>query len=173
MTGHESCKNAVMILEILNIGGAVLQVRKAELADLGALIDLMTNDPVRQAEVSGSEPNFAAYEKAYHAIDADPAQLLVAVTNAEQTVVGTMQLTFIPGLARMGATRMQIEAVRVAESQRGTGIGSAMIQWAIAWARTHGANLVQLTSDNQRGDAHRFYERLGFAGSHTGFKLTL
>jgi hypothetical protein len=32
---------------------------------------------------------------------------------------------------------------------------------------------VQLTSDNTRTDAHRFYERLGFARSHTGFKIQL
>lgn len=32
---------------------------------------------------------------------------------------------------------------------------------------------LQLTSTNSRTDAHRFYERLGFAGTHTGFKLLL
>jgi hypothetical protein len=32
---------------------------------------------------------------------------------------------------------------------------------------------VQLTSDNSRADAHRFYERLGFVASHVGFKLAL
>ncbi|CAM5425537.1 GNAT superfamily N-acetyltransferase OS=Leifsonia shinshuensis OX=150026 GN=HNR13_000519 PE=4 SV=1 [Leifsonia shinshuensis] len=36
-----------------------------------------------------------------------------------------------------------------------------------------GADLVQLTSDAQRADAHRFYERLGFVGSHIGFKYLL
>ena len=33
-----------------------------------------------------------------------------------------------------------------------------------------GATLVQLTSDAGRADAHAFYERLGFVGSHRGFK---
>jgi hypothetical protein len=32
---------------------------------------------------------------------------------------------------------------------------------------------VQLTSQKRRTDAHRFYERLGFARSHDGFKLML
>ena len=32
------------------------------------------------------------------------------------------------------------------------------------------ADLVQLTSDEARHDAHRFYERLGFVGTHRGFK---
>jgi hypothetical protein len=37
-------------------------------------------------------------------------------------------------------------------------------------AKALGAALVQLTSDQARTDAHRFYERLGFVGSHRGFK---
>jgi hypothetical protein len=36
-----------------------------------------------------------------------------------------------------------------------------------------GADLVQLTSDARRADAHRFYERLGFTGSHIGFKFPM
>jgi hypothetical protein len=32
---------------------------------------------------------------------------------------------------------------------------------------------VQLTSNNARSDAHRFYERLGFVPSHVGFKMLL
>ncbi len=106
-------------------------------------------------------------------MDADPAHLLCVVDSPEGAVVATMQLTFLPGLARRGATRMQIEAVRVDESLRGNGLGSAMIRWAVAEAGLRGASLVQLTSDNTRSDAHRFYERLGFVQSHAGFKLAL
>ena len=84
-----------------------------------------------------------------------------------------MQLTLIPGLARGGAARMQVEAVRVRDSARGHGLGSAMMHWAIQEARSRGAALVQLTSDTRREDAHRFYERLGFTASHVGFKLFL
>jgi hypothetical protein len=64
-----------------------------------------------------------AYETAFAAIDGDPAQTLVAVEDAAGDVVGTMQLTLIPGLARGGASRLQVEAVRVAESVRGHGLG--------------------------------------------------
>jgi GNAT superfamily N-acetyltransferase len=81
-----------------------------------------------------------------------------------------MQLTVIPGLARRGAARLQIEAVRVASSQRNRGVGAAMMRWALEDARVSGVPLVQLTSDAARVDAHRFYERLGFEASHVGFK---
>ncbi len=84
-----------------------------------------------------------------------------------------MQLTFIPGLARGGATRLQIEAVRVRPDLRSNGLGGAMITWAIDEGRRRGAKLVQLTSDGSRAAAHRFYERLGFEASHVGFKLLL
>ncbi|GAA4655510.1 GNAT family N-acetyltransferase [Arthrobacter cryoconiti] len=77
------------------------------------------------------------------------------------------------GLSRLGATRLTVEAVRVAAKLRGIGLGSAMLDWAVAEGRRRGAALVQLTSDKKREDAHRFYERLGFAATHVGFKLFL
>jgi GNAT superfamily N-acetyltransferase len=83
------------------------------------------------------------------------------------------QLTVIPGLGRRGATRSLIEAVRVHRSMRGAGLGTQLIEWAVAESRLLGASLVQLTSDASRTDAHRFYERLGFVNSHLGFKLSL
>jgi GNAT superfamily N-acetyltransferase len=70
----------------------------------------------------------------------------------------------------VGATRLQIEAVRVRNDLRSSGIGSAMIRWAMDAAPGLGAGIVQLTSDRARTDAHRFYERLGFVPSHLGFK---
>ncbi|GAA1347353.1 GNAT superfamily N-acetyltransferase [Arthrobacter roseus] len=95
------------------------------------------------------------------------------MATADQILAGTMQLSFIPGLARAGALRAQIEAVRVHGQYRSKGLGHAMFQWAIAEARRRGCNLVQLTTDKSRSDAHRFYESLGFIASHEGLKLTL
>jgi GNAT superfamily N-acetyltransferase len=82
-------------------------------------------------------------------------------------------LSFLPGLARRGALRAQIEAVRVREDYRGRRLGEALVTWAIDEGRRRGCALVQLTSDKSRHDAHRFYERLGFAASHEGMKLAL
>jgi ribosomal protein S18 acetylase RimI-like enzyme len=87
--------------------------------------------------------------------------------------VGTLQLTVIPGLSRRGARRAQIEGVRVSRRYRSRGLGAAMIQWAIAESAARQCVLVQLTSDKSRVDAHRFYERLGFAATHEGFKMSL
>ncbi len=110
--------------------------------------------------------------EAFRAIDADSAHLLVVATDVSR-IVGTMQLSFLPGLARQGAWRAQIEAVRVAGDFRGRRLGRFMIEWAIDEARMRQCALVQLTSDKQRPDAHRFYAQLGFVASHEGFKLGL
>ncbi|GAB3247956.1 hypothetical protein GCM10027562_06150 [Arthrobacter pigmenti] len=92
---------------------------------------------------------------------------------AMSSVVGTMQLTFLPGLSRRGSLRVQIEAVRASGPYRGSGLGTAMITWAIAEARRRECSLLQLTTDKTRTDAHRFYAKLGFVASHEGMKLAL
>jgi GNAT superfamily N-acetyltransferase len=84
-----------------------------------------------------------------------------------------LQLGVLPGLARRGALRAQLEAIRVRQDLRGRGLGEAMLQWSVAEARRRGCTLVQLTSDKSRADAHRFYGRLGFVASHDGFRLHL
>lgn len=97
--------------------------------------------------------------------------MVVAVR--ENRVVGTLQLTVVPGLSRRGSTRSIIEGVRVHADERGSGLGTLLIEWAVDSSQEQGCQLVQLTSDVTRTDAHRFYERLGFEATHVGFKLPL
>lgn len=148
-------------------------LRRAVASDVSAIVALLANDLLRASVESTALEDRGPYDLAFEAINADPAQLLVVGVSPEGDVVATMQLTSIPGLARAGATRLQIEAVRVHSDLRGNGLGGAMITWAIAEGRRRGDHLIQLTSDRTRRDAHRFYERLGFSASHVGFKLTL
>ncbi|WP_425546502.1 GNAT family N-acetyltransferase [Amycolatopsis minnesotensis] len=119
-----------------------------------------------------STDDLGPYLRAFADLDGDPNQLLM-VADDGTGAVGTFQLTIIPGLSHQGASRGLIEGVRVAGSQRGTGLGTLLMQWAIEESRRRGCRIVQLTSNSSRADAHRFYERLGFAGTHTGFKLVL
>jgi GNAT superfamily N-acetyltransferase len=142
-------------------------IRRARAEDVPQIVTMLADDPLGAARERPGDPRYAS---AFAELDADPRQLLV-VTEARGEVVGTLQLTFIPGLSRVGATRAQIEAVRVRADQRGAGLGQRLIEWAIGEARRRGCVLVQLTSDASRADAHRFYERLGFTASHVGMKL--
>nr|WP_238338371.1 GNAT family N-acetyltransferase [Pedococcus badiiscoriae] len=154
----------------LDAGGRPVVLRRATREDVPAVVALIADDQLGATRESPGE--LAAYLRAFAAIDADPAQLLVVLDDGG-VVVGTMQLTVIPGLARGGALRAQVEAVRVAGSQRGQRLGEQLIRWAVAEASRRGCALVQLTTDKRRADAHRFYERLGFTASHEGFKMAL
>lgn len=146
--------------------------RRARSADLSAIIALLADDPIGRLREDTTAPPIAAYVTAFAAIEADPNQLLAVATEGDR-VIGTLQITFIPGLARKGAWRGQIEAVRIAADRRGTGLGRRAFDWAIAECRARGCGLVQLTTDRDRPEAHRFYEQLGFTASHLGYKKAL
>ncbi len=149
-----------------------IDLRPARRGDLEAIVSMLANDALGSGREDASLPLASAYEEAFKAIDRDPNQLL-AVATSDGDVVGTLQLSFLPGIARTGMWRGQIEAVRVAEAFRNSGLGQRLFEWAIAQCRTRGCGLVQLTTDKTRPDAHRFYDRLGFEASHIGYKLKL
>jgi GNAT superfamily N-acetyltransferase len=149
-----------------------LTFRSARRDDLEAIVDMLADDGLGRGREDASRPLPAVYVEAFAAIDADPSQLQL-VAEEDGAIVGTLQMTFIRGLSRRGATRGLIEGVRVAGARRGSGTGAAMMREAIAICRARGCALVQLTTDKSRKDAHRFYARLGFEASHEGFKMTL
>ncbi len=146
-----------------------LTYRKAVEADLPYIVQLLTEDAVRVTDDRPDEPFHPRYVAAMRELDSDPNQMMMlAVLNGE--TVGTIQLTFIPGIAGLGTKRCLVEAVHISPAHRSKGLGTQMIQWAIEQARHRGCGMVQLTSNKKRLDAHRFYERLGFLKSHEGFK---
>lgn len=147
-------------------------IRRARRDDIPAVVALLVDDPLGRQREDDSDPLPTAYYDAFDDMARQGGNMLLV---AEQTgqVVGCLQLTLIPGLSRRGMKRALIEGVRVAAAARGKGIGELMMRRAIELARREGCGLVELTSDRARGDAHRFYERLGFAASHVGMKLVL
>lgn len=158
------------------VDGGTFRLRPANRADVPHILRLLADDRLGANREDTSD--MAPYERAFEAIDADAAHLLVVGELLEPgalagPVVATFQLSFLPGLSRRGSWRSQIEAVRVAAELRGHGIGAAMVTWAAEESRRRGCSLMQLTTDKSRTGAHRFYERLGFAASHEGMKLIL
>jgi ribosomal protein S18 acetylase RimI-like enzyme len=149
-----------------------IQFRTARFDDVPAIVALLADDPLGSQRERTGTPLDACYVAAFRAIEADSNQRLVVVCDGEE-IIGTLQLSFIPGIARMGAWRGQIEAVRIAEHRRDSGLGQEMFEWAIEQCRARGCSLVQLTTDKSRTDAQRFYDRLGFVASHEGYKLAL
>ncbi|MFI8188442.1 GNAT family N-acetyltransferase [Streptomyces sp. NPDC085946] len=147
-----------------------LEIRTAVADDVPAIVGMLADDPL--GALRESPDDLTPYLAALRRLSADPHQHLVVAVR-EDRVVGTLQLTIVPGLSRRGATRSIIEGVRVHADERGSGLGTRLLEWAVEESRRQGCRLVQLTSDSSRTDAHRFYERLGFTASHVGFKMSL
>ncbi|WP_327307366.1 GNAT family N-acetyltransferase [Streptomyces sp. NBC_01298] len=153
--------------------------RTATRQDLPAVLALLAQDedpePAGSAAGTGTpapEPVSEAHERAFAAITADPRNEML-VLEEDGDLVGCLQLTYIPGLGRGGRERALVEAVRIRADRRGGGLGARLMELAADRARERGCGLIQLTSNKRRTAAHRFYERLGYARSHEGFKLPL
>ena len=151
-----------------------LVIREAVRADLPVLLRMLAEDAIR--EIAENVPTSAEvdprYVAAFEQISADPDCLLL-VAELDGSLVATAQLNFIRQLSYFGGLIAQVESVRTVSHLRGQGIGKTLMDWVIDESRRRGCARVQLTSNAQRVDAHRFYERLGFKASHVGMKLYL
>lgn len=141
----------------------------AERSDLGAIVELLTDDLLGRAREAS---DLAPYGRAFDAIIADPNNHLL-VGRLQARLVATLQLTVIPCMSHGGTMRGQLESVRVHETLRSRGIGERLCRHAIDLAQELGCGIIQLTSDHRRTEARRFYERLGFSVTHHGMKLDL
>jgi GNAT superfamily N-acetyltransferase len=146
--------------------------RRATEADVPAIVRMLADDKLGSSREALGTESLPQYLNAFHVIDADANQFLLVVDDGTE-IVGTLQLTFIAGLARGGLKRGLVEAVRVASDRRGEKIGEAMFAWVLEKCRHEKCGIVQLTTDKSRTDAHRFYDRLGFEPSHVGYKMML
>lgn len=146
--------------------------RDATFADLPAVVAMLADDHLGTGREDASLPLDPRYLDALEAIQANPDQRLI-VACEEGRVVGTLQLSFLPGISKRGAWRGQIEGVRIVADRRGGGLGEQLMLWAVDQCRLKGCRTVQLTTDKRRAAAHRFYERLGFTPSHVGYKHDL
>jgi GNAT superfamily N-acetyltransferase len=140
--------------------------------DLPAIVAMLADDALGATREQLASPLPAEYYAAFDAIERDPNnELIVADLNGK--AVGVLQLTYLPGLSRLGSWRALIEGVRVDASMRSAGLGRKLIAFAVERARARSCRLMQLTSDKMRPDAIRFYVSLGFVASHEGLKLPL
>jgi ribosomal protein S18 acetylase RimI-like enzyme len=146
--------------------------RRATRADLPSIVRMLADDELGSQRERAETPLPESYYFAFEQINKDPNhELIVAELNGE--VMGTLHLMFLPSISFQGGLRAQVESVRIDKRFQSQGIGSEMMKWAMEHARQRGAHVVQLTTHSSRVDAHRFYERLGFKGSHLGMKMSL
>lgn len=149
-----------------------LTLRTATEDDLAALVALLADDPLGALRERRGGPVADSYREAFRAIASDPNHQLMVADRAG-TVVGVLQLSFLPHLTYEGGWRAQIEGVRVAKEHRSEGVGRTLVEAAVERARERGCHLVQLTTDRRRPAALKFYRSLGFEASHEGLKLHL
>jgi GNAT superfamily N-acetyltransferase len=149
-----------------------LKFREATREDLPEIVRMLADDFLGATRERDENPLPESYVKAFEEIEADKNnELIIAEIDGE--IVGTLQITFTPSISFQGGKRATVESVRVDEKYRGRGIGKQLMFWAIERARRENCFAVQLTTNANRIDAHRFYENLGFKGSHLGMKLYL
>jgi GNAT superfamily N-acetyltransferase len=146
--------------------------REATALDLPAIVRMLADDFLGQQRERFEDPLPVSYRNAFDEIEDDPNNELI-VAELDGSVIGTLQLTFTPSISFQGGKRCTVESVRIAESLRGKGIGRDMMLWAIERAKEKGCVSMQLTTNADRADAHRFYKNLGFSASHVGMKLKL
>ena len=148
-----------------------MKIRKAQKDDVPEIVNLLASDKLGKLRENYQEPLPVKYYQAFENIDGDVNQELIVIENEKNSIIGTLQLTFVQYLTYQGGMRAQIEAVRIREDYRGKGIGEKLLNWAIERSKEKDVHLVQLTTDKKRQKALLFYEKLGFKASHEGMKL--
>lgn len=151
---------------------APIIIREAREEDVPAIAAILAGDTMGGHGDSADPAHLPAYMTAFRIIAASPREMLYVAERSGE-VIGTFQTLLTTTLSGRGRTVMIIEAVQTRADCRGRGVGSQMIRFCVDHAKEAGLDSVQLTSNAARTDAHRFYERLGFAKSHFGFKMRL
>lgn len=95
---------------------------------------------------------------------ADP-HLAICLAQRGGELVGYCTLSFRSGFPEHAQGRRPVELKRLytAPGETGGGIGAELMAWALATARQHGADEMQLSVWNANEGAQRFYARHGFA----------
>ncbi len=175
----------------------MVTIRPATAADVPRIVELVDGMTITSSTLQeGRQPTPQTYLDAFAEIEAAPgittlvAETVVpageeafpvtstdgnAQTNGDTSllplvVVGTVVLLVVPSLSHGGLPWAKVEHMVVAEHLRGRGIGRQIMEYAIDRARQAGCYRIELTSDNRRPEAHRFYSSLGFEAAATGFR---
>jgi GNAT superfamily N-acetyltransferase len=140
-----------------------IDVRPATTGDLAAVRTLLGHLHDRPGDVAWSSAT-------WNRILGDPNRTILVAEDRGEFAVGTADVLVVPNLTHDGAPWALVENVVVDPGWRRRGVGRALIKRAVRVADDAGCHKLQLTSSNHRDGAHRFYERLGFTATSTGFR---
>ncbi len=147
-------------------GNDMNEIRKAELNDLEAVVDLLTDDLFGKTR----EGSIEDYKDVFNELlDSDYFDVFVMVDDGD--LIGCYQIMYLPHLSFKGTKRCQVESVRIRADLRGNGLGTQLMKHAIDVAKKSGCGIFQLTSNKERIEANNFYRELGLNPTHDGYKL--
>jgi N-acetylglutamate synthase-like GNAT family acetyltransferase len=145
-------------------------IRLAKESDIPRLIELLAQLSLDEPRERMDESAADVYVSAFDEIAGDPRQQLF-VLEAGGRVVGSACLIIIPNLTHQGRPYALAENVVVDADSRSSGYGELLMRHIMQKARAAGCYKLALTSNKQRPDAHRFYQRLGFSAASEGFRV--
>ncbi|KKL38204.1 GCN5 family acetyltransferase [Burkholderia contaminans FFH2055] len=129
-----------------------LETREARLADCAAIARLL-------CQLGYEATPALIHEKLQSFADKPGDRVCVATMGGE--VVGSISLHILP-LFHAAGNLGRITSMVVDERHRGCGIGGALMATAERWFESGRCVKLEVTSGDQRPDAHRFYAHHGF-----------
>jgi len=138
-----------------------MHIRPAAAADIPALCSLLDQLFAQEAEFT---PDRAAQQRGLAAIIDSPAVGTILVAVADGGVVAMVNLLYTVSTA-LGERVALLEDLVVDAAARGAGVGSTLLESAIAHARQGGCRRITLLTDGDNAAAQRLYRRHGFGRS--------
>ena len=144
-------------------------LRPATAADIAALSQLGIDSFVAKFGQLYSPQDLAAFLDETHSHDALVAELanpdrLYRLAEEGGVLLGYAKLGLkcgFPDHAR-GSKVLELKQLYTAANATGSGVGGALMDWAMAECAARGADEVQLSVFSGNGGAQRFYQRYGF-----------
>jgi GNAT superfamily N-acetyltransferase len=147
---------------------APITVRKASAADIAAVLNLYAQPDLDDGDVLTVEQGVALFERFARYPD-----YTLYVAEQDQEIVGSFALLVMDNLGHLGSPSGIVEDVVVAPARQSSGIGAAMMRFALECCRQKRCYKLMLSSNAKRARAHAFYESLGYERHGYSFRVDL
>ena len=146
-----------MSLRLNNINA--LNINDAKLEDIPALVELLA--ALFSIEVD-FKPDTAKQVQGLRMLIQSPTTGVIKVArDSEGFAVGMVSAQLVISTAQ-GAPSAWVEDMIILEKYRGQGLGKALLNEALAWAKQKGASRAQLLVDVENEPALGYYKHLGW-----------
>jgi GNAT superfamily N-acetyltransferase len=147
---------------------APVEVRKASATDIPAVLALYAQPDLDDGNVLTVDQGVALFERFARYPD-----YTLYVAEQDDEVVGSFALLVMDNLGHLGSPSGIVEDVVVAPARQSSGIGAAMMRFALERCREKRCYKLMLSSNAKRARAHAFYESLGYERHGYSFRVDL